>query len=151
MSTQQLSEHFTLAEFTYSQTASRMGLDNTPTTEAYVHLQKLADTMEKVRALCGSNPVTITSGYRSPEVNAACGGSATSAHMSGLAADFVIYGFGSSLDICKAIEPFMDDWDIDQLIHEYGDWVHLGLCPKSEEARCQALTINNSGTTTGFA
>ena len=151
MPTQQLSPHFTLIEFTYSQTASRMGLDNTPTTEAYVHLQRLADTMEKVRALCGSNPVTITSGYRSPAVNAAVGGSSTSAHMSGLACDFIIPLAGSALDVCRDLEPHMKELGIDQLIHEYGDWVHLGLVSQGADPRCQCLTISNSGTTEGFA
>ena len=151
MPTQQLSPHFTLQEFVYSQTASRMGLDNTPTTEAYVHLQRLAATMEKVRTICGSNPVTITSGYRSPAVNTACGGSETSAHMSGLAADFVIYGFGTPHEICLKLQSYLKELEIDQLIWEYGDWVHLGLIAKPTEPRYQCLTIDNSGTKTGFA
>ena len=79
MPTVQLSPHFTLAEFTYSQTASRQGLDNTPTPEARAHLDRLAYVMEEVRSICDSYPVQITSGYRSPAVNAACGGSSTSA------------------------------------------------------------------------
>jgi hypothetical protein len=151
MPTQQLSEHFTLAEFTYSQTASRMGLDNTPTEEAYVHLQQLAQVMEKVRDICGANPVQITSGYRSPAVNSATGGSSTSAHMSGLAADFIIPAFGTPLDVCHALEIYLDVLGIDQLIHEYDDWVHLAITVKIEDARCECLTINNNGTTTGFA
>jgi hypothetical protein len=151
MPSEQLSEHFTLAEFVYSQTASRMGLDNTPTEEAHVNLQQLAQVMEKVRDICGANPVQITSGYRSPEVNAATGGSSTSAHMSGLAADFVVPAFGTPLEVCHAIEPYLDLLGIDQLIHEYDDWVHLAISVKIEDARCECLTIDNSGTTTGFA
>jgi hypothetical protein len=151
MPTTQLSPHFTLQEFTYSETASRQGLDNTPTPEAYINLQRTAEVMEEVRRICGSNAVTITSGYRSPEVNAATGGSSTSAHMSGLAADFIIPGYGDPYDVCKAIEPYLSTLDVDQLIWEYGDWVHLGLCPLTDEPRCQCLTINNSGTTEGIA
>jgi hypothetical protein len=151
MPSEQLSEHFTLAEFTYSQTASRMGLDNTPTPEAHVHLQQLAQVMEKVRDICGANPVQITSGYRSPAVNSATGGSSTSAHMSGLAADFIIPAFGSPLEVCHALELYLDVLGIDQLIHEYDDWVHLAIAVNIEDARCECLTIDNSGTTTGFA
>jgi hypothetical protein len=151
MPSEQLSEHFTLAEFTYSQTASRMGLDNTPTEEAYVHLQQLAQVMESVRDICGANPVQITSGYRSPAVNSATGGSSTSAHMSGLAADFIIPAFGSPLEVCHALELYLDVLGIDQLIHEYDDWVHLAISVKIEDSRCECLTIDNSGTTTGFA
>jgi zinc D-Ala-D-Ala carboxypeptidase len=151
MPTTMLSEHFTLAEFTYSETASRQGLDNTPTPEIVENLELLADIMELVRTLCGDNPVTITSGYRSPSVNAAIGGSSTSAHMSGLACDFIIPLFGEPYDVCKIIEPLMDDWAIDQLIWEYGDWVHLGLCAPPAEPRCQCLTIDDAGTREGFA
>jgi zinc D-Ala-D-Ala carboxypeptidase len=148
MPTVMLSDHFSLQEFLYSETASRQGLNNTPTPEVLANLKQLADIMEQVRSICGDNPVTITSGYRSPEVNAACGGSSTSAHMSGLAADFIIPGFGDPLDVCKAIEPYMETLLIDQVIHEYGDWIHLGLC--DGEPRCQCLTITNSGTVEGF-
>lgn len=151
MPTLKLSPHFTLAEFTYSQTASRMGLDNTPTPEAYKNLELLAGVMEEVRRICGNLPVMITSGYRSPEVNAACGGSTTSAHMSGLAADFHIPEFGTPYDVCKALEAYMEVLSIDQLIWEYGDWVHLGMCVSPYVPRYECLTISNSGTTTGFA
>lgn len=148
MPTAMLSEHFSYAEMIYSQTAARMGLDNEPNAESYAHLELLADIMEKVRSICGDNPVTITSGYRSPEVNKACGGSSTSAHMSGLAADFIIPGCGDPLTVCELIEPHMKKLQIDQLIWEYGDWVHLGLC--IGVPRCQCLTINSNGTTQGF-
>src|SRR4249920_1827340 len=151
MPSEQLSEHFTLAEFVYSQTASRMGLDNTPTPEAHVNLQQLAKVMESVRDICGAHPVQITSGYRSPAVNAATGGSSNSAHMSGLAADFIIPAFGTPLDVCHALELYLDVLGIDQLIHEWSDWVHLAIAVKVEDARCECLTISNAGTTTGFA
>jgi hypothetical protein len=151
MPSQQLSPHFTLAEFTYSQTASRMGLDNTPTPEAHVHLQRLAGVMEEVRRICGNHPVQITSGYRSPAVNTACGGSSTSAHMSGLAADFIIPAFGEPIDICHALEPYLETLTVDQLVHEFQDWVHLAIAAPPDTARCECLTIDNSGTRTGFA
>ena len=146
-----LSPHFTLAEFTYSQTAARMGLPNQPGPTELANLQRLARIMEQVRLYCGSNPVTITSGYRSPPVNAACGGSSTSAHMSGLAADFIIPAHGDPHTVCKTIEPRMKELGIDQLIYEYGDWVHLGLAAEGMEARCQCLTIDSSGTHHGIA
>lgn len=145
-----LSPHFSLAEMIYSQTASRAGLRNIPTREAHVHLQQLAQVMEKVRNLCGAYPVTITSGYRSPEVNALVGGSTTSAHMSGLACDFIIPEAGTPLEVCLAIEPYLAAFGIDQLIHEYDDWVHLAIAINIDAARCECLTIDSSGTTTGF-
>src|SRR5580765_595621 len=144
-----LSEHFSYAEMIYSQTAARMGLSNEPDTASYENLKKLCEVLEQVRMICGSNPVTITSGYRSPEVNKACGGSSTSAHMSGLAADFIIPGHGDPLTICQTLEQYMDTLGIDQLIYEYGDWVHLGLCAHSTEPRGQCLTITSAGTSEG--
>ena len=145
-----LSPHFSLAEFTLSQTAARLGLSNQPDMEAYVHLQKLAAVMEVVRSLCGDVPVTITSGYRAPAVNKACGGASNSAHMSGLACDFIVPQFGDPLKICQTIEPHMQRLGIDQLIYEFGDWVHLGLCVRADDPRCQCLTINTTGTSVGF-
>jgi len=151
MATVMLSPHFSLAEMTYSQTASRMGLSNQPDLLAYENLKRLCGVLEKVRTICKDNAVTITSGYRNAEVNAAVGGSSTSAHMSGLAADFIIPGFGDPLQVCQAIEPHMVELGIDQNIWEYGDWTHMGLAIPPASPRCQCLTINNNGTTTGFA
>ena len=143
-----LSEHFSYAEMIYSETASRQGLDNEPDAATTENLKLLCGVLEEVRVICGDNPITITSGYRSPEVNAAIGGSTNSAHMSGLAADFIVPMFGDPLTVCQVLEPFMVDLGIDQLIWEYGDWIHIGLCVG--DPRCQCLTIDESGTTEGF-
>jgi hypothetical protein len=143
-----LSAHFTVAEFTQSQVASRRGLDNTPNIDALRNLKRLATVMEKVREICGGHAVTITSGYRGPAVNKAVGGSLTSAHLVGLAVDFIIPGFGSPHDVCKAIEPHLKELEIDQLIWEYGDWCHLGL--RVADPRCQCLTISTKGMHEGF-
>lgn len=83
----QLSKHFTLAELTRSATAARLGIENTPPEDVVLNLQRLAVELEKVRVLCGG-PLWIHSGYRSPSLNAAVGGSPTSYHLSGCAADF---------------------------------------------------------------
>ena len=149
MPTIMLSPHFTLQEFTYSQTASREGIPNQPDAVALENLHRTAATMEKVRTLCGDKPVTITSGYRGPELNEAVGGATSSAHCYGLGADFIIPGCGDPYDVCKIIEPHMKELMIDQLIWEYGDWVHLGL--SNGPPRNMAMTINNNGTTMGIA
>ena len=146
-----LSPHFSLSEFTTSTTASQCGIDNTPTPEAMINLEQLAMVMEQVRDLCGGVPITITSGYRCEELNTACGGASNSAHKYGLACDFIVPGFGTPLDVCIAVEPYMKTLGIDQLIHEYNDWTHLAISVPVEAARCECLTINNQGTTSGFA
>lgn len=150
-----LSPHFTMAELTFSATAQSLGVDNTPDPESAANLSALAAALEGVRTICGDNPVFISSGYRSPPVNQAVGGADNSAHLFGLAADFTIPDFGDVLAICRELEPHMAALGIDQLIDESGGgarWVHLGLpIPPNTIPRLMALTINPSGTTTGFA
>lgn len=142
-----LTEHFTLEEFTLSQTAARKGFDNDPPPKELANLQRTAETLEKVRARLGDHPVLISSGYRCHAVNHAVGGSKNSAHMHGLAADFTCPGFGAPLAICRQLEEQMAELGIDQLIHEFGAWVHLGL---SDEPRHMAMTIDHAGTRHGF-
>jgi hypothetical protein len=118
-----LSPNFTLAEMTFSETGVRKGIDNTPPADIVANLTELALVLEKVRELLGV-PMHINSAYRSPKVNAAVGGSSTSAHMTGQAADFVAPAYGTPKEI--AIEIAASDIEFDQLIQE-GAWVHLGI------------------------
>lgn len=131
-----LSPHFLLSEFTRSATAESKGIDNKPGPEHYANLRQLAATLERVRAALG-HPIIISSGYRSPALNRAVGGSSTSDHANGLAVDFTCPGFGTAQQVCEAIIaagiPF------DQLIYEQGatEWVHLGI---GTRMRRQALS-----------
>jgi zinc D-Ala-D-Ala carboxypeptidase len=147
----QLTPNFSLEEMTDSQTAARKGIPNVPPigSPERANLQRMAETMEEVRIILGDHPILISSSYRSPPVNAAVGGSKGSAHMSGLAVDFSCPGFGTPLQICKKLEPHMKKFGIDQLIHEYATWVHLGL--SASAPRHMAMTIDNKGTRHGFA
>ena len=149
MPTTKLTEHFTLEEFIVSETAARQGIDNTPKGENLANVERTAETMEKVRTRLGGKPILISSGFRSPQVNAAVGGASNSAHMSGLAVDFTCPGFGDPISICHALSPHMAELGIDQLIHEFGSWVHLGL--SAGAPRMMALTIDQGGTRNGFA
>ena len=143
-----LTGHFSLEEFTDSQTAARNGLSNSPAegSHARVNLHRTAEVMERVREILKA-PILISSGYRSPKVNALVGGSKNSAHTHGLAVDFTCPGFGTPLAICDELEGYMVDLGIDQLIHEFTTWVHLGL---RDKPRHQTLTIDRHGTRTGF-
>jgi zinc D-Ala-D-Ala carboxypeptidase len=149
----QLTAHFALEEFTDSQTAARKGIPNVPPVGSpeRANLKRTADVMEEVRTLLGDKPILVSSGYRSPAVNAAVGGSKSSAHMSGLAVDFSCPGYGTPRAICVALSPHMKALGIDQLIHEFDSWVHLGLRAADMTPRHQALTIDNKGTRSGFA
>lgn len=147
-----LTEHFTLAEFTRSDTATQYGLDNTPNEQERYNLERLATTLEHVRHILGDKPIQITSGFRSEAVNKKVGGVPNSAHRQGLAADFVCPAFGTVVEVCNAILPHVGVLGIDQLIYETnssgGQWVHLGLT--NGQPRMQALTIKPSGTQIGI-
>jgi zinc D-Ala-D-Ala carboxypeptidase len=146
----QLTPHFTLEEFTLSQTASRMGIPNVPEGQDLENVHTTAERLERVRSILGDKPILISSGYRCEAVNQACGGSSTSAHIDGLAADFTCPGFGDPYDICKAIEPYLAELQVDQLIYEYGDWVHLAIAGPGQAPRCECLTINEAGAVAGI-
>lgn len=130
-----LTNNFTLEELTFSQTAARRGISNVPTGETLDNLRFLAAMLEEVRALIGSS-VVVSSGYRSPEVNAAVGGSANSAHMAGLAADITAPRFGSARSLARAIAS--SDIQHDEVINEFGSWVHFGV--RLTNPRRQVLT-----------
>ena len=141
----QLSHYFTLSEMTISETAARRGIGNKPYPKALESLKRLCAFLDQIREHLG-HPIIVTSGYRSPEVNVAVGGSKTSAHCKGMAVDFTCPAFGSPLEVARAISAMGIEYD--QLIHEYGTWVHLGLADKP---RRQMLTITKAGTRAGLA
>ena len=136
-----LSPNFALSEFTESQTATRLGLDNDPPAELYETLKATARCMEDIRDLLGGKPVLISSAYRSPEVNKAVGGSANSQHTKGEAVDFTCPKFGTPREIVTKIKdsPLL----FDQLILEYDRWVHISF---SSRNRRQVLIIDRNGT-----
>jgi hypothetical protein len=131
----QLTPNFSLAQLIRSDTAEQRGIDNTPAPHIIENLSKLAMGLEQVCALLGA-PIEISSGYRCPELNAAVGGAGTSQHMEGLAADFVCPGFGTPLEIARAIQG--SNIAFDQCILEWGEWVHLSF---AQVPRCRVLSI----------
>ena len=131
----QLSPHFSLAQLTYSETAEKEGIDNSPPPEIVENLKRLASELEQVQSLLGA-PLDISSAYRCAALNEAVGGSETSQHMLGLAADLACPGFGAPLDVARAIH--LSDIDFDQCILEYGRWVHLSF---NDAPRGRVLTI----------
>ena len=122
-----LSNHFSLAEFTKSQTAERKGIDNTPTQNHIERMKILCvSVLEPIRTEF-DKPIMINSGYRSPDLCEAIGSKSTSQHAKGEAADIEIPGVDNA-ELAKYIQ---DNLNFDQLILECytGDpssgWVHV--------------------------
>ncbi len=117
----QLSEHFRLSEFTRSATAIKHGIDNQPEIEDIEALQSLCiNVLEPLRRRFGV--IRITSGYRSPKLNEMIGGSRTSQHMRGEAADIHV----GSLEVAKKMYAYiMANIVFDQMLLEMrGGRVH---------------------------
>jgi hypothetical protein len=111
----QLTNNFSLHELTKSETALRMGFDNTPGETETAALKLLAEkVLQPVRDHYGKG-VKVNSGYRSPESNAAVGGSKTSDHCKGQAADIEIPGVANA----ELAQWIMDNLDYTQLILEF--------------------------------
>jgi zinc D-Ala-D-Ala carboxypeptidase len=132
-----LTDHFTLEELVRSQTAARLDIANSPDGYIQINLQRLAETLENVRTAVGNRSIQVTSGYRSKALNEINGGSKTSAHMDGRAADIVVRGM-TALQVARAIQA--SGIVLDQLIYEFGQWVHVGIHRVGEVARGDVLT-----------
>ena len=136
----QLSNNFSLAELTKSQTATRKGIDNTPSDTHIQNLIHLAESvLQPVREHFGK-PVMISSGYRSPALCEAIGSSTKSQHARGEAADFEIPG----VDNKELATWISKNTEFDQLILEFYDegdpnsgWVHCSAV--TEGPRKQVL------------
>lgn len=120
----QLTEHFTLEEMVTSGTADACGIDNTPPQEVIGELTKTAELLEIVRAII-EQPIFVTSGYRCDSLNYEVGGVPDSQHCTGQAVDFIAPDYGSADRVFEAIRDAQPPVPFDQLISEYGEWVHI--------------------------
>jgi hypothetical protein len=147
-----LSPHFHLSEFTASQTATRLMIDNIPGPDEIAAMKLLCrKVLEPVRENYGK-PVIISSGYRSEELNRALMGSRSSQHIRGQAVDFEIAGL-SNLTICRWMERRLN---YDQLILEFytpgepaSGWVHVSYREpfRNMELTAQRVVRNGRRTT----
>ena len=126
-----LTKNLTLAEVTKSTTAKRLGIDNQPDEWTIENLRAVGECIfQPLRDSFGC-PIYVSSGYRSPELNAAIGGSKRSQHMEGRALDLDadVYGCCTNGEIFRYI---LNNLTFDQLIWEFGDndnpdWVHVSF------------------------
>ena len=126
-----LSKNFTLSEVTRSNTARRLGIDNTPKNHHLKSMQRLiTNLIQPMRDALG--PIRITSGYRSPELNRAIGGSKKSQHSKAEAVDIQFWSEGQMKN------QMIYDWvlksgiEFDQMINEFDfAWIHISLKEKN--------------------
>lgn len=122
-------KYFTLKELTRSTTATAKGIDNTPTPEVEKNLTLLIENILDPLRLIYGKPITVNSGYRCPELNKAVGGSKTSDHMKGFAAD--ITG-GSKEENERLFNIIKHNFHFKQLIDERDFlWVHVSYDPSN--------------------
>lgn len=138
-----LTPNFTLEELTHSETAVRLGLDNTPSKDVEANLVRLARMLEEVRKVLG-RPIHVNSAYRSLEVNGKIGSKPNSQHCIGCAADITVAGLTPD-NIVKEI--LKTNIEFDQLIREFDSWVHISIPNKfADKPRKQVLIIDKAGT-----
>ena len=139
--------YFTLAELVKSDTAKRLGIDNSPSWAVVEHLRTLVEEfLDPLRSAWGK-PIRVTSGYRCKNLNAAVGGSSTSVHMIGYAADLQVSGSFNKF------RYFVVEWaektgrKFDQILLESdkktgAQWIHVGLYSNSGAQRGQVKTMS---------
>ena len=135
-----ISKHVSYKEGVRSNTATRRGIDNTPTDDHLHFMEIIAhEIFEPLREWVGG-PIKINSFYRSPDLNTAIGGSATSQHCKGQAMD-IDDTFGHKTN-AEMFEWIRENLDFDQMIWEFGndnnpDWVHVSYVSEAKNRnRC---------------
>jgi len=144
-----LTKNFSIIELTKSQTAERKGIDNTPSAEHQANLKSLCEMILQPIRDHFDCVVSVSSGYRSPELCVAIGSSTKSQHASGCAADFEIFGV-SNKDLADYIDQNLD---YDQLILEYwkesdpnSGWVHCSYTDGSNRKQYLRAYKENGST-----
>lgn len=144
----QLTKNFSLIELTSSETAVRKGIDNTPTQLVVTNLKELCENvMQPLRDWYGK-PINITSGYRSPKLNKAIGGSSTSDHCYGCAIDFTL----PKEDYKDVHKWILANCNYDQMILEmctngYPNWIHVSFRLGNNRKQVLIATKNTFGQT----
>jgi len=135
-------KNFSRHELLASETAERLGIENTPdNAQVEKNLVNLAYTLQEIKDRMQKHfkrnvYLVISSGYRSPNLNKAIGStSKRSAHLYGLAADFKATTL-TPKQVLEFIDTHCKDLVFDQLIEEFGRWVHIGIIkPNTNETR----------------
>ena len=148
-----LSEHLDLSEVTKSDMAKRKGISNEPTPEHLENFKKLAENIFEPIRKHFNQPIFISSGYRSKELNTAIGGSFTSQHCSGEAIDIDMDGRSNTVTNKAVFDYIKGNLNFDQLIWEFGtdsnpDWVHVSYESTGRQRKQVLKAVRVNGNTT---
>ena len=148
-----MTPHFTLSEFTASDTAARLGIDNDLPDELRENALKTLEMMERIRYHIDA-PISITSGYRCEALNRAVGSKPGSDHTLAFACDFKAPRAGTPFEIAKSLASVIDVLGIGQLILEFatangGGWTHVSLA-RPDKIINRIITIDKTGTRSGI-
>jgi len=148
----QLSKNLSLAEVTKSTTAKRLGINNLPDEWATENLRQVAiNVFQPLRDGLGV-PIYVSSGYRSPDLNAAIGGSVRSQHVEGRALDLDADVFGGTTN-AEIFRYILNNLEFDQMVWEFGDednpdWVHVSyVYGGNNRGRCLKACRDDQGKT----
>lgn len=136
--------YFTINELTYSSTAKKYGINNTPPKDIIVNLEELIDFLNPMRVAWGS-ALLVSSGYRCDELNEKVGGAKTSGHKYGWAVDLVPAN-NKKGKLFEFMKEYLKDKDFDELILETNSigsvWVHFALKGKDGKQRKKIKILN---------
>jgi zinc D-Ala-D-Ala carboxypeptidase len=145
-----ISEHVSFKEGVKSHTATRLNIDNAPSSLDLINMKTIAEKVfEPLREFVGG-PIAINSFYRSPKLNSAIGGSTTSQHCKGSALDIDDkYGYKTNAEMFEYIKCNLD---YDQMIWEFGDvnnpdWVHVSYVSEDANRRRCLIAYKEKGRT----
>ena len=146
-----LSNNLSVAEVIKSNTAKRCGISNEPTIEHLENLKAIALNIFQPARDYFNNPICVTSGYRSEDLNERIGGSKTSQHSKGQALDLDAQAFGGITN--KELFNYISEHtSFDQLIWEFGDakepdWVHVSYVNDRENRGERLVAYKKEGKT----
>jgi len=148
-----MTPHFSLAEFTASDTAARLGIDNSLPDELREAAHRTLEMMERIRFHLDA-PITITSGYRCEALNKAVGSKPGSDHTLAFACDFKAPKAGTPYEIAKDLASVIGIVGIGQIILEYASlngsgWVHVSTRIPDKVIN-RIITIDKTGTRAGI-
>ena len=143
-----MTPHFTLPEFTASDTAARLGIDNRVPDDLLENAMTTLQMMERIRFHIDA-PINITSGYRCEALNRAVGSKPGSDHTLAFAVDFKAPKAGTPFQIAASLAPVFKIIGIGQLILEFGTWVHVST-KIPDKIINRVITIDKTGVRAGI-